>query len=365
MDVIIFQVRNEPNLVESKEDRKLMCKKLFLFILVFVFIVSSAYADNLCRFSFTGKSSSTNGNITVRLFNDDGCLNQIQEDIFYNAINSNGFFGVIVNRTCVYGETIYRHILRNSDLISTCRQVNTFQGIIPMSSLNLTQINNSYVQFANLTNYYTVNQVYNRSQVDSSILGNASVTNLTNVFLTNQSNIVGDFNQTFNSTTLVIDANKGFVGLGIATPNAQVHIVSGLGTLAAYNTGTILVLQNNAAVTNQVGLALVSGTSGISWIDLGDSDNTNAGRIVYNNLLNIMTFLTNNSESGRFDQLQNFNATNNISAKGGTGYLFGNLVTLPNTTARICGESTEGYIYYDGTAKKHFGCNSTNWYALY
>lgn len=314
-----------------------MCKKLFLFILVFIFIVNTAYADNSCRFSFTGKASPTTGNITIRLFSDSDCLSQIQEDIFFNPINSNGFFGVIVNRSCVYGEPIYRHILRNNGLISTCRQVNTFQGIIPMSSLNLTQINNSYVQFSNLTQYFHLNQ----------------------------SNTVGNFNQTFNGTTLVIDANKGFVGLGITTPTAQVHIVSGLGALAAYNTGTMLVLQNNAAVTNQVGLVLISGTSGISWIDLGDSENTNAGRVVYNNLLNVMTFLTNNSESGRFDQLQNFNATNNISTKGGSGYLFGNLAILPNTTQRICGATTEGFIYYDGAAKKHFGCNSTNWYALY
>src|SRR3989338_642753 len=293
--VIIFQVRNEPNLVEAKEDGKLMCKKLFIFILVFVFIVNSAYADNICRFSFTGKSSSADGNITVRLFNDELCLSQIQEDTFLNAINSNGFFGVIVNRTCVYGETIYRHVLRNSGLISTCRQVNTFQGIIPMSSLNSTQINNSYVQVSNLTQYFHLNQ----------------------------SNTVGNFNQTFNGTTLVIDTNTGFVGVGIITPSSKLHIVSGLGAVAAYNTGTVVVLQNNAALTNQVGLAFVSGTSGVSYIELGDSDNTNAGRIVYNNLLNIMTFLTNNSESGRFDQIQNFNATNNISAKSGTGFYFG------------------------------------------
>ena len=300
-----------------------MNKKFILVAIFILFFIEITQADNLCRFSFTGKSSASDGNITVRLFSDDLCQTQIQEDVFYNAVSSGGFFGVIVNRSCVYGDTMYRQILRNSGVISSCRQVNTFQGVIPITSLNTTNLNNTYTQISSLTSYYNNNQSYNRTQIDSSIIGNASVTNLTNLFLTNQSNSVGNFNQTFNGSTLFINALSGFVGIGLVTPGAKLHIVSSLGAIAEYNTGTVAVLQNNAVVTNQVGIALVSGTSGVSYIDLGDSDNTNAGRVVYNNLLNIMTFLTNNSESGRFDQIQNFNATNNISAKSGTGFYFG------------------------------------------
>lgn len=36
-----------------------------------------------------------------------------------------------------------------------------------------------------------------------------------------------------------------------------------------------------------------------------------------------------------------------------------------NTTAPTCDGSHEGAIYYDGTQHKHYGCNSTEWNALY
>jgi len=36
-----------------------------------------------------------------------------------------------------------------------------------------------------------------------------------------------------------------------------------------------------------------------------------------------------------------------------------------NTTAMTCEVSTEGALYYDNSTHKHYGCNSTNWNALY
>ncbi|HVY01169.1 MAG TPA: hypothetical protein VHA12_00175 [Candidatus Nanoarchaeia archaeon] len=38
---------------------------------------------------------------------------------------------------------------------------------------------------------------------------------------------------------------------------------------------------------------------------------------------------------------------------------------LANRTAITCGTSQAGYIYYDGTLSKHYGCNGTTWNALY
>lgn len=36
-----------------------------------------------------------------------------------------------------------------------------------------------------------------------------------------------------------------------------------------------------------------------------------------------------------------------------------------NLTATACAAATEGAVYYDGGTKKHYGCDGTNWNALY
>ena len=65
-------------------------------------------------------------------------------------------------------------------------------------------------------------------------------------------------------------------------------------------------------------------------------------------------------------------STNDIEFKG---YVAGNqfgfdrdtagLIVYPNSTSADCNANQEGAIYYDGTTKKHYGCNSTTWTALY
>ena len=47
-------------------------------------------------------------------------------------------------------------------------------------------------------------------------------------------------------------------------------------------------------------------------------------------------------------------------------FTFSKMVKLfKNTTAVTCGAVQEGSIYYDGTSKKHYGCDGTNWNAMY
>jgi hypothetical protein len=41
------------------------------------------------------------------------------------------------------------------------------------------------------------------------------------------------------------------------------------------------------------------------------------------------------------------------------------LILMANTTVFTCNSTFDGSIYYDGTTKKHYGCNSTTWNALY
>jgi hypothetical protein len=41
------------------------------------------------------------------------------------------------------------------------------------------------------------------------------------------------------------------------------------------------------------------------------------------------------------------------------------LSVTANTTAMTCNATNAGSIYYNGGTKKHYGCNSTDWNALY
>lgn len=43
----------------------------------------------------------------------------------------------------------------------------------------------------------------------------------------------------------------------------------------------------------------------------------------------------------------------------------GTIGMVSNSTAQTCSSTNEGAIYYNGGTKKHYGCNSTDWNALY
>ena len=55
------------------------------------------------------------------------------------------------------------------------------------------------------------------------------------------------------------------------------------------------------------------------------------------------------------------NVTGNVTVGLNSGYF----IIPTNTTTKTCGAATVGAIYYDNVSQKHYGCNSTNWNALY
>lgn len=55
------------------------------------------------------------------------------------------------------------------------------------------------------------------------------------------------------------------------------------------------------------------------------------------------------------------NVTNNLTVGSNGAYT----IFAANSTSKSCSAGTEGAIYYDGSTKKHYGCNSTTWNALY
>ena len=77
----------------------------------------------------------------------------------------------------------------------------------------------------------------------------------------------------FDTDTLVVDAANNRVGIGQSSPESALHITS------------------SSAI-----LRLTSDTNSTSGVDFGDSDDTNIGRLLYDNSDNSMRFTTNTGE---------------------------------------------------------------------
>lgn len=80
----------------------------------------------------------------------------------------------------------------------------------------------------------------------------------------------------FDTNTLVVDAANNRVGIGQSSPESALHITS------------------SSAI-----LRLTSDTNSTSGVDFGDSDDTNVGRLLYDNSDNSMRFTTNTGERMR------------------------------------------------------------------
>ena len=81
-----------------------------------------------------------------------------------------------------------------------------------------------------------------------------------------------------DTTTLVVDSTNNRVGIGTTSPE------------------TILQATASSAI-----IRLTSDTNSTSGVDFGDSDDTNIGRLLYDNSDNSMRFTTNTGERMRID----------------------------------------------------------------
>jgi hypothetical protein len=71
-----------------------------------------------------------------------------------------------------------------------------------------------------------------------------------------------------------------------------VQIDTGAGTIPSLSTGTGLLVSRNDITSRATGIAIISGTAGVSFIDLGDSGSATSGRVYYDNTADTMSLKT-------------------------------------------------------------------------
>ena len=90
--------------------------------------------------------------------------------------------------------------------------------------------------------------------------------------------------------------SSGRVGIGTSSPAKLTHISNSYSApTGGHNVETFLLVSNGAVNGNACGIEIQSGRSGASFIDFGDTDNADQGRITYSNSANTLAHTVNGS----------------------------------------------------------------------
>ena len=103
-----------------------------------------------------------------------------------------------------------------------------------------------------------------------------------------------------NSNHLIINSS-GNVGIGETAPLAMLHVKTGDSGASAVSNGNELLLESN----DEVGMSFLCATNNGAYINFGDSDDNDIGRINYANDTNAMAFSTNATVAMKIDSAQN------------------------------------------------------------
>lgn len=100
-----------------------------------------------------------------------------------------------------------------------------------------------------------------------------------------------------NNTTRATIGSSGNIGIGISTPDTNLHVWKGsAGTVSAL-TGSIVTIED----TSLSYLSFLNSNTGVAGIVFGDADNNNVGSIVYRHTEEQMRFRAGTVDVARFD----------------------------------------------------------------
>jgi hypothetical protein len=120
----------------------------------------------------------------------------------------------------------------------------------------------------------------------------------------------------------------GNVGIGVTTPSAKVHILTGTATGVSAGTGSRLFI-DGANANNWIDIA--STTTGEVGIRLGDADGVQRGRIGYQNTSDVLDFYTAGSERMRIDSSGNLLVGKTSATANGGDIQVSKGITFPAT----------------------------------
>jgi hypothetical protein len=104
----------------------------------------------------------------------------------------------------------------------------------------------------------------------------------------------------FDSNTLSIDASNNRVGVGIAAPEAKLHILTGDASIAPSSDADEFVIEGSG----HTGMSILGGASHSMTIAFGDSGDANIGQISYDHNNNAMNFVTATTQAMIIDSSQ-------------------------------------------------------------
>lgn len=152
---------------------------------------------------------------------------------------------------------------------------------------------------------------------------------------------------------LVIDNPVMFLLLAGGTLTGILKILLS-GAIISPATETGLVVQRSATASTEVGLSLISGTSGKSRLNMGDTADEDAGGIRYDNSTNTLHFITNGSDRQVIDSsgvLKSSVAGNTYDnfAGGGTVKLPFYMATAPTGWTKDTSQNDKAMRVVSGT----------------
>jgi hypothetical protein len=125
--------------------------------------------------------------------------------------------------------------------------------------------------------------------------------------------------------------SAGLVGIGTSSPQKLAHISNTYNApTGGHNAETFLIVSNGLTNSNACGIEIQGGRSGASFIEFGDPDNADVGRIVYSHSANSLATIVNGSVATFIDS----------SGRVGIG------TTTPGAQLSVYGDSADSVQAY-------------------